>query len=212
MTLPLTSQPAIPPPPLYTRGVPRLIHINGPPGIGKSTLAQMYVDNHPGVLNLDIDKLRPLVGGWSDHFAETGALVRPIALAMAGTHLRAGHDVVLPQYLGRLSEIERFEAVAHQGAAMFCEIAVMDTRDRSLERFANRGHGSDEAWHRQVQDLVDRTGGVSLLTDMYDQLTEVLRSRPAVTVVPSDADEIQRTYEAVTAVLDGAAASAARDG
>ncbi|MEJ7706101.1 MAG: hypothetical protein WKF82_13395 [Nocardioidaceae bacterium] len=43
--------------------MPRLIHLNGPPGIGKSTLAQWYVDNHPGVLNLDIDQVRCLIGG-----------------------------------------------------------------------------------------------------------------------------------------------------
>ena len=41
--------------------MPRLIHLNGPPGIGKSTLAQLYTGEHPGVLNLDIDQLRALV-------------------------------------------------------------------------------------------------------------------------------------------------------
>ena len=91
--------------------MPRLIHLNGPPGIGKSTLAQMYVDDHPGVLNLDIDQVRCLIGGWRERFAETGEIVRPIARSMAATHLQAGYDVVMPQYIGRLSEIERFEAV-----------------------------------------------------------------------------------------------------
>lgn len=43
--------------------VSRLIHLNGPPGIGKSTLARRYVDAHPGVLNCDIDVLRTLIGG-----------------------------------------------------------------------------------------------------------------------------------------------------
>lgn len=52
--------------------MPRLIHLNGPPGIGKSTLAQLYVDDHPGVLNLDIDRVRGMIGGWQDRFAETG--------------------------------------------------------------------------------------------------------------------------------------------
>jgi predicted kinase len=68
--------------------VPHLIHLNGPPGIGKSTLAQRYVDEHPGVLNLDIDRLRALIGGWRERFAETGEIVRPVALSMAATHLR----------------------------------------------------------------------------------------------------------------------------
>ncbi len=43
-----------------------LIHVNGPPGIGKSTLSALYADRHPGTLNLDIDSLHRLVGGWQD--------------------------------------------------------------------------------------------------------------------------------------------------
>lgn len=80
--------------------MPRLIHLNGPPGIGKSVLAQLWAEDHPGALNLDIDRLRALIGGWRERFAETGEIVRPLALGMAGTHLRGGRDVVMPQYLG----------------------------------------------------------------------------------------------------------------
>ncbi len=161
----------------YSRFVPRLIHLNGPPGIGKSTLAQWYVDNHPGVLNLDIDQVRCLIGGWRERFVETGELARPIALAMASAHLRAGLDVVMPQYLGRLGEIERFEAVAQDS-------------------------GAELSWHREVQELVDRNGGLALLADMYDRLIDVLRSRPAATVVPSHAGSVQQTYEALAEVVD----------
>jgi ABC-type cobalamin transport system ATPase subunit len=35
--------------------VVRLIHLNGPPGIGKSTIASAFADRHPGVRNLDIE-------------------------------------------------------------------------------------------------------------------------------------------------------------
>lgn len=182
--------------------MPRLIHLNGPPGIGKSTLARTYADHHVGVLNLDVDELRSLIGGWRDRFAETGELVRPIALSMAGTHLRAGHDVVMPQYLGRLSEIQRFEAVAQASGAVFLEMVLMDTKERSLRRFTQRGQSSELPWHRQVQEVVERGGGLPMLADMYDQLTEVLRSRPGSTVIPSEADAVQRTYEAFTAALD----------
>jgi len=184
--------------------VPRLVHLNGPPGIGKSTLAQLYADDHPGVLNLDIDQLRFLVGGWRHRFAETGAIVRPLALSMAGTHLRGGRDVVLPQYLGRLTEIERFEAVAHDSGAVFCEIVLMDAKQQSLERFYRRGEDSELPWHRHVQEIVEHHGGPALLADMYDQLTAVLAGRPDATVLPSPAGAVQQTYQALTAILDPA--------
>jgi predicted ABC-type ATPase len=181
--------------------VPRLIHLNGPPGIGKSTLAQLYVDEHPGVLNLDIDRLRPLIGGWRERFAETGAIVRPVALSMAGAHLRGGRDVVLPQYLGRVSEIERFETVARDGGAVFCEVVLMDSRQRSLERFSRRGGNGELSWHRYVQEIVERNGGQALLAEMHDRLTGVLAARPDAIIVPSAAGAIQQTYQALTAVL-----------
>ncbi|MFD0489614.1 putative kinase [Saccharopolyspora erythraea NRRL 2338] len=180
----------------------RLIHLNGPPGIGKSTLARRYADDHVGVLNLDADELRRLIGGSRDRFEETGKLVRPIALSMAGTHLHSGCDVVMPQFLGRLSEIERFEAVAHDNGARFCEIVLMDTKERAVERFALRGENDDMPWHQQVKEIVARQGGQSHLAAMYDQLAEVIRRRPGATVITSEVGAIQRTYDALTAVLD----------
>ncbi|MBA3302830.1 MAG: AAA family ATPase, partial [Acidimicrobiia bacterium] len=41
--------------------MPRLILLNGPPGIGKSTLAQRFVDEHPLALNLDLDAVRAML-------------------------------------------------------------------------------------------------------------------------------------------------------
>lgn len=182
--------------------VPRLVHLNGPPGIGKSTLSQRYVDDHPGVLNLDIDQLRGLIGGSRERFAETGEIVRPIALGMAATHLRAGRDVILPQYLGRVSEIERFEAAAADSGAAFCEVLLMDTKERSVERFHHRGEDDDVPWHQQVREVVERGGGSSLLAAMHDRLTEVLDARPAATVITSRAGAIQETYDVLIGVVD----------
>ena len=48
--------------------MPRFIHLNGPPGIGKSTVARAFAAEHPGVLNLDIDQVVALIGGWQDCF------------------------------------------------------------------------------------------------------------------------------------------------
>ena len=181
--------------------MPRLIHLNGPPGIGKSTLAGLYADDHPGVLNLDIDLLRSLIGGWRDRFAETGAIVRPLALGLAATHLAGGRDVIMPQFIGRLTAIERFEAVAHGNDAAFCEIALMDSKEQSVARFYCRGGDGGPAWHQYARQVVELGGGRALLARHYDELARVLAARPGAVVLRTAEGEIQETYEALTAAL-----------
>jgi predicted kinase len=51
--------------------MPRLNHLNGSAGVGKSTVAQMYVVRHPGALNLDGDAIVSQIGGWRDDFWES---------------------------------------------------------------------------------------------------------------------------------------------
>lgn len=175
----------------------RLIHLNGPPGIGKSTLARRYVDEHHGVLNCDIDILRTLVGGWQRNFGETGALIRPAALAMITAYLLSGHDVVLPQMLVRLPELEKFEAAAHNGGAEFVECMLMDEPESSVARFHRRGAcEAGAAWPQQVQAIVDASGGDEMLARCHAELRELMTHRSGVVVIESVEGAVDETYRA----------------
>ena len=86
----------------------------------------MFVDRHRGTLNLDIDQVRCLIGGWREDFQATGEIVRPVAMNMAATHLAAGWDVIVPQFLDSDDEIAGFRAVAKKTGSGFREIVIMD--------------------------------------------------------------------------------------
>lgn len=123
-----------------------LIHLNGPPGVGKSTLAGVYAEAHPGALNLDIDVVASLIGGASEDFFAVVGQARRLALTMAGEHLRSGSDVVMPQLVMNPSEAQRFEAVARQTASNYLEIALVAQPDEQIRRLHQRStaaYGTD---------------------------------------------------------------------
>ena len=89
-----------------------LVLVNGPPASGKSTIADALVATRPLALDLDIDVIRGQLGGWLDDPHAAGLAARALATSMIRTHLSAGHDVVVPQFLARVDFIEELERIA----------------------------------------------------------------------------------------------------
>ena len=131
---------------------PLVLHLNGAPGVGKSTLAGRWAADHPGTLLLDVDVLRTWVSGWRADFVATGALVRPVALAMLTAYVGQGRDVVLPQLLADPAELEKFRRAAAGAGARWVEVLVEadDARRRFTARTVDEPHL--EAVHRLVAD------------------------------------------------------------
>jgi predicted kinase len=177
----------------------RLILLNGPPACGKSTLAQRYVDEHPLVLNLDIDRIRSMIGQWQDDAA--ARLARSIALAAARVHLAAGHDVVVPQFLARPEFIEALEALAGDVSADFHEIVLMLSKPAAVRRFTQRSAAAADPAHLAAQQLLDSSGGLAELEAMHDRLSDLLTHRPHARVISIEASTPDRCYADLLAAL-----------
>jgi predicted kinase len=173
-----------------------LILLNGPPGSGKSTLARMYAEAHPLTLDLDIDQVRDMIGQWRSAPGPAGLLARAAVLAAARVHLAAGHDVVIPQFLGRLTFVEQAEALAAAEGAAFRMVVLLDSEENSLRRFARRGPVDG----RPVSD--------EEFAQMYGNLLTVLAARPDAAVVRTRDGQVERAYRDVVAALTRSARSA----
>jgi predicted kinase len=168
-----------------------LLLINGPPGVGKSTLGRLLVQEHPLALCLDIDLLRRSLGRWDEHPQQSGLLARDLAVAAARAHLMSGHAVVIPQFLGRLAFVERLELLAREVGVTFRHIALMDSRDNAMARFLARASAPDaREEHREASALA---GGEAGLGQMYDGLLSLLAARPEAVLVRSVEGDVEGT-------------------
>lgn len=170
--------------------MPRLILLNGPPAVGKSTLARRYADEHPMTLALEIDGVRAMLGRWLAETERSGLAAREIALGMAATHLRAGYDVIVPQLLTRREFVERLRAAAEAEGAAFREITLIDEREAVLQRARQR---PEPEGGFSARALAEKQG--SSLEEAYDAFVDALRVRPDALVI--DASTPERAYAAL---------------
>ena len=182
--------------------MPRLILINGPPACGKSTMARMYAAGHPLALVLDIDRVRGCLGRWREDLPAAGRAARAIALAAASAHLRAGHDVAVPQLVGRPDFLAGLERTARDAGAGFDEIVLLLSKDDTLRAFAGRATSARPA-DIDAHDLAGHPGGGADLAAMHDRLTAFLATRPGAIIVPVTRGQPDLTYTAMLAALDG---------
>jgi predicted kinase len=154
--------------------VPTLLHLNGPSGVGKSTLARAHAAAHPGTLLCDIDELRSWVSGWADDFVGTGEAVRSTALALMTAYLRTGRDVVLPQLIVTPSQVERFEAAAAEAGATYVAVVLDVAPEVLLERLHARVVTPVTA---VISRIIEERGGDELVLEGRCQLLEQARER-----------------------------------
>jgi predicted kinase len=161
--------------------VTQLVLINGAPGSGKSTVAQLLAQNMCLALALNIDVIKHSLGQWETDATGAGLQARRLALAMADEHVSAGNDVIIGQYLAKPDFIEQLECLAQRRGADFIEfVLVLDDRTL-LARLERRALQPDRFEHEVNSRLVSPGDVPELVRSMERLLTQ----RPSA--IPIDA-------------------------
>lgn len=181
-----------------TSNKPKLIHINGPAGIGKDTLAQKYINEHPFALCIRTDEIITWLGQWASpqNYDPARHLAFDLAMSMVSTHLSAGYNVIIPHLLTDLEEVEALEKVAADASVPFIEILLFTDKPDALNRVFERGtRGEPGAPPLTPSDRPE-------FEELYDNVLFASNSRTAVKRIASVAGDIDGTYKKVVDAIE----------
>jgi hypothetical protein len=176
-----------------------LILLNGPPGVGKSTIARRLRDDRPLSLLVDFDELWLLIGDWQ-HNDKAQQLAIDAGLAMARVHLQAGYDVVAPQFGVGQDFFEAIDAMVGETSAACHEIVLTGHPERVATQFRQRRAertlaGEDDVSTNIPDDRLDE-----VIARATKELAALAAARPHTTVISTDGD-VDSTYARVREVL-----------
>ena len=178
--------------------MPRLIHLNGPSRVGKSTLARRYGDAHPGTLVLDIDVLAGLIGGWREDFFSVVRTARGHGRALALRHLREGHDVVLPQLVTSHDREVGFDEVADAAGADYVEVALLADVETQLRRLQTKRPTNEV--EARIQAILEDPDS-DLVARVRRHLAEYLANRPHAVRIDTTGLSEDDTYARVLSAV-----------
>ncbi len=118
----------------------KLIIINGPTGVGKSTLAARLHEEMPSSVLLDIDELRRTIPNYRERGEESLRLAYDMAAGAIGNAHQAGKDVIVDKTIGDESIFERFMEAAREHGAEAYEFLLFGSKDSVQARADARGY------------------------------------------------------------------------
>lgn len=169
----------------------KLIIINGPTGIGKSTISKMIHNDLAISFLLAMDEQRRYISKYQEYRIDSRDLVRDLSLGIIDTYLQTGHDVIVDAVITDSVFMEKIIAIGTKYDATILEFILNSDQETLIARAADRGY---------------REG--SLLTpekviEFWENIQVYIKERPNAIVVNSINLSIENTYAYIKSrVLD----------
>ena len=169
---------------------PKLILLNGFAGVGKTTIAKRYIDDHPLTLSIEGDEIIVMFGQWLTHEEQAREYVFALTKSMIDTHLRHGRTVLLPYLLTNAQHAEAFGNIAAKQTAHFYEIFLTVNKEDAIERLLARG-----VWGEAGSPALTEKD-LPVITTLYDTMIRETGKRLQTTSIHPFRNDIDRTYNA----------------
>jgi broad-specificity NMP kinase len=172
----------------------KLIILNGPCGVGKSTIAEMLRDALPMSFLIDVDAQRRFIGKYREkEYRESSRYLSFfVALGIVQTCLADGRDVIVDKFIMKDPNIiDKFIGLGRKNNAEVFEIILWAEKDIVLKRAENRGYKVGGSLTPQKCE------------EFWYQMKDLKEQRPNAVVIPTDDLSVEETFEKVKKVIFG---------
>lgn len=167
---------------------PKLIVINGFAAAGKTTIAKMYIAEHPLAIAIESDDLIVNIGDWQANEGEARRLVFLLIKSMMRAYLVEGRDVVLPYLVTNAGHVDEFEKIAKDLDADFYEFALHNDQPTAIAKLLKRGTWG-EAGQPPIAD-----DELPVIEELVTKMEQELEKRPGAIRIDSRMGDPKGTY------------------
>ncbi len=168
----------------------KLIILNGPPGVGKSTIAKKLHDEIPMSLLIEGDEWRRQISHWKDHREASHDLVYAIKIAAADAALKFGSDVIIDKAIfGSDSTLDSLLASAKEKNAAAYEFILNANKETVVARADLRGYKPGSTFTRERA------------LELWQKGQDLIARRPHAIVIDTSDLSMDETYQKIKEIV-----------
>lgn len=167
----------------------RLIMINGFAGVGKTTIAKKYIDNHPLSFYIEGDEMIVKIGQWATFEKEAREYIFELTQKIADTYLSFGKTVIIPYLLVNADHAEAFENIAEKHTVPFLEIFLSTNKLEAINRLMERGSWGEPG----LPPIIEKD--LPIIQRDYDIMTRETAKRTKTKEIYPVKNDVEKTYK-----------------
>ncbi|MDO8624225.1 MAG: zeta toxin family protein [bacterium] len=167
----------------------KLIILNGPSGIGKSTIATRLHEKMSNSALIDVDELRRSIPNYREQRAESLKLAYQKTGEAIESHFKNGQDVIIDKVISESSILDSFIEIGKKFDANAYEILLFADKEASQKRADERGYKPGSLLTRE------RVG------EMWEMADALCKQRPNAIVIDTAHMSIEDVFERVKSVV-----------